>query len=176
MQAPGFRALGDDRSVARVALCLSLVSGLGCGPSVAVDAARPDPTVSATGASSAPFSFGPLEGLAVVAELRSAHPSGDYRAEVLATSSFGYGRLGRAAPAEGDLFVERLRPEGSDGVSLTYVMRREAVGYYPAGGDFRYGVLGPDGAVQAEGKLPLCARCHAEAPRDFLFERGVAPR
>jgi hypothetical protein len=174
MQAPGSFAS------ARGWLGLSAVVVFACGPSVTVDAPRTDPTASAPASSAATFSFGPLEGLPVVATLRSGHPAGDFRAEVLASPGFAYGRAGRAAPAEGDLVVERLRPEGSDGVTLTYVMRREPPGYFPSGGDFRYGVLGPRGEVLAEGKLPLCARCHAEAPRDFLFERGiptlVAPR
>jgi hypothetical protein len=150
-----------------------------CSPSLGVEAPRADPTASASTAPP-PFSFGPLDGLPVVAKVRSGHPAGDFRGEILASPSFPYAKAGRAAPREGELFVERLRREGSDDVALTYVMRREAAGYFPSGGDFRYGVLGPAGEVQAEGKLPLCARCHAEAPRDFLYERGapvqVAPR
>jgi hypothetical protein len=145
-----------------------------CGTPQPVDAPRTDPSASSASSAPPPFAFGPFDGLPVVAKVRSSHPAGLFQGEILASPGFPYGRAGRRAPVEGDLLVEHLRPQGSDSVSLTYVMRREAPGFFPEGGDFRYGVLGPDGRVQAEGRLLLCARCHAEAPRDHLFERGAS--
>ena len=42
-------------------------------------------------------------------------------------------------------------------------------GYDPPEGDWEFLVVSPDGLVEAPSPLPLCARCHAEAPHDHLF-------
>jgi len=36
-------------------------------------------------------------------------------------------------------------------------------------GRWEYLVAAPDGTIEARGALPLCARCHADAPADSLF-------
>jgi hypothetical protein len=36
-------------------------------------------------------------------------------------------------------------------------------------GAWEYVVIAPDGAIEARGTVPLCARCHAEAPADSVF-------
>jgi hypothetical protein len=38
-----------------------------------------------------------------------------------------------------------------------------------AAGGWEYVVVAPDGTVEDRGALPLCARCHADAPADSLF-------
>jgi len=112
-----------------------------------------------------------LAGMAVVGELRSSHPVGDLEAVIHANGgAAGYGKRGRAPITEGALLVESLSSERGGLPHLHYVMRRRAPGYFAAGGDWEYAVVGPDGLVEAQGRLGLCARCHAEAQRDFLFE------
>ena len=41
------------------------------------------------------------------------------------------------------------------------VMRKEAGGYFPAGGDWQYFNLDPYGTVQKDGKQATCASCHS---------------
>lgn len=53
-----------------------------------------------------------------------------------------------------------------------FVMVKRAPGYNPSGGDWEYLVVAPDGRVEDRGQVALCARCHAEAPHDFLFGAG----
>jgi cytochrome c553 len=52
-----------------------------------------------------------------------------------------------------------------------FVMEKKAEGYFPAGGDWEYIVVARDGRIEARGQLATCARCHAEAPVDFVFPR-----
>ncbi len=74
--------------------------------------------------------------------------------------------------ATGATIVERLfGAEGADPTAY-FVMVKRAPGYDAAGGDWEYLVVLPDGSVEARGKLPLCARCHAEAPHNRLFGGG----
>ncbi len=104
---------------------------------------------------------------------RSEHLGGDLDGEVLASPSSGYPLRGPAGVAvAGTTLVERLfGAERADPVAY-FVMIKQAPGYDPAGGDWEYLVVTPDGHVEDRGKLPLCARCHAEAPRDRLFGGG----
>lgn len=104
----------------------------------------------------------------------TAHPIGRFESLLRSSPDFAYGDPTRATPAEGVTVSASLVHPGTDQLAVRYVMRRESVGYFPAGGDWQYAVFGPDGKLQKQGKLALCARCHAEAPRDFLFERGSA--
>lgn len=104
---------------------------------------------------------------------RSEHLGGDLDGEVLASPSSGYPLRGpgSAAPA-GATLVERLYgAERPDPVAY-FVMVKHAPGYDPAGSDWEYLVVTPDAQVEDRGKLPLCARCHAEAPHDRLFGGG----
>lgn len=68
---------------------------------------------------------------------------------------------------EGSVLVE-MHSEGPERGPIFAMVKREA-GYFPEGSDWNYVVLGPEGQVQASGKLPLCARCHAEGTGDALF-------
>lgn len=134
-----------------------------------------EPTTSASASAAPAESFlraAEIPELRLVSRVRSAHPSGDFVARVLVDrAAESYGRRGRPAFPEGALIAEQLGPSEDGPPSLVYVMERGAPGSYPEGGDWSYGVLGADGTVQAFGKLPLCARCHAEAPSDHVFER-----
>jgi hypothetical protein len=70
--------------------------------------------------------------------------------------------------------VEAHRVRGSAALSGYFVMTKRHAGFDPEGDDWEYLVLDPSAAVVERGKLPLCARCHAEAPRDHLFGSGPA--
>jgi hypothetical protein len=121
--------------------------------------------------------FASLDRLKVVGETRSEHPAGDYVASIRVNGAAGgYGTKGRERLPEGALVVEALAPESNTPPTVYYAMLRMGTGYFPDGGDWAYFVVGSDGRIQAEGRLKLCARCHAEAPREHLFEvfRGPA--
>ena len=49
------------------------------------------------------------------------------------------------------------------------MMEKRAPGFDPDRGDWRYVVVSAEGAVEADGALEACARCHGEAPRDHVF-------
>ncbi len=113
--------------------------------------------------------FGLLPSLHVVGEPRvSSHRLGNESATVRVNGAAeGYGR---GAPLEaGALLVESLAPTADAAPTAHFVMVKRAPGYFPAGGDFEYLVVDPTGGVLARGELPTCARCHAEAPHDFVF-------
>lgn len=136
----------------------------------------PRPTATATPRSELRFErLGELGALPVVSRLHSAHPAGDFVAHVRVDAKAAqYGKKGRPPFPEGALIVEELSPGGEGPATLTYVMQRGAPGANPAANDWLFGVIGADGAVQAFGKLPLCARCHAEAGPEHVFERVAA--
>ncbi|MFO0552866.1 MAG: hypothetical protein U0271_31040 [Polyangiaceae bacterium] len=113
----------------------------------------------------------------VVSRLKSAHPSGDFTGRIrVDEQAHAYGQKARAAMPVGALVVEELAPDADAAATLFYVMVKQPAGYYPEAGDWEFLVLGPAGDVQVRGKLPLCGRCHGEAPREALFEQlGRAP-
>lgn len=57
-----------------------------------------------------------------------------------------------------------------------YAMEKREPGFDPGGGDWEYLVITPEGAVEARGILPFCARCHADAPHDHLFGPRLSAR
>jgi hypothetical protein len=115
--------------------------------------------------------FASLPTLRVAGEVRSAHPAGDFMATIQVNEAAGtYGTKSRPPLAPGATVVAALRTAVGTDVSTYYVMERRAPGYFPEGGDWAYFVVDPTGKVEAGGKLKLCARCHAEAPREHLFE------
>jgi hypothetical protein len=103
---------------------------------------------------------------------RSEHLGGTAEGEVLASPASGYPPRGpTGAAAAGATVVERLLdPAGA--ATAYFVMVKHPPGFDPAGGDWEYLVVAPDGRVEDRGKLALCARCHAEAPHDHLFGGG----
>ncbi|AGP35791.1 hypothetical protein BE04_12830 [Sorangium cellulosum] len=111
-------------------------------------------------------SFTPATGRA-----RSQHFTGEMEAEVrINAAAAPYPALGpaRALPP-GAALVELHYPAGSsEPVTLLAMVKRPA-GYDPDGGDWEYLVLTPQGTSTHRGALPLCKRCHADAPHDHLF-------
>ncbi len=117
-----------------------------------------------------------LDSLTVAGEVRSAHPAGDFTGSIRVNEAAkGYGRLGRGPMPPGAVILQVLAPDAGAPAVLYYAMRRREPGYFSLGGDWEYLVAGPDGLIRAGGKLPLCARCHAEAPREHLFEPRALP-
>jgi hypothetical protein len=115
--------------------------------------------------------FPGLASLRVAGEIRSAHPAGDFLATIRVNpAAETYGTKGRQPLAPGALIVEGLADAVDGPPHAFYVMERREPGYFPEGGDWAYLVVSPTGVLLAEGKLKLCARCHAEAPREHLFE------
>ncbi|WP_437817979.1 hypothetical protein [Sorangium sp. So ce1078] len=102
---------------------------------------------------------------------RSQHFTGDMEAEV---------RINAAAAPYPALGPDRVLPPGAAVVELHYAagssepvtllaMVKRSTGYDPDGGDWEYLVLTPQGTSTHRGALPLCKRCHADAPHDRLF-------
>lgn len=58
------------------------------------------------------------------------------------------------------VMLHRSRASGKPGP--VHVMQRLERGW-------EYWLLSPDGAIESQGDLPLCARCHADAPADGVF-------
>lgn len=120
-------------------------------------------------------SFGLLAGLESVGEPRvSGHRLGDEVGTIRINHEAAlYGR-GQNAP-EGAMIVESLSSEVGAAPTAHFVMTKRRSGYFPAGGDWEYLVVNPEGGVIAGGQLPRCARCHAEATSDFVFGGATAP-
>lgn len=99
------------------------------------------------------------------------HLAGRYHGQVvaneLAAEKFA-NLVHKTRMPEGAVLVEIHSTEGREQGPIFAMVKREP-GYFPEGSDWEYVVLGAEGKVQASGKLPLCARCHAEAPADGLF-------
>jgi hypothetical protein len=115
--------------------------------------------------------FDALVGWAELGRVPTGHPGSARRAALrVSPEASGYGRRGRQPFAPDAVLVASLH--SSDGApALThYLMRKREPGYFPEGGDWEYAVVSPEGRVLAEGRLGLCARCHAEATREHVFE------
>ncbi len=106
-----------------------------------------------------------------IGQLKTMHPIGDLEATLRTNEgASGYGKRGRGPMPEGAIIIESLSAEPGSAALTHYVMRRREQGFFPEGGDWDYAVVDRDGTIQAEGRLTLCARCHAEAAREHLFE------
>lgn len=109
------------------------------------------------------------------------HGTGDWDAELRGNVGSGAAldALVRGAQMPvGTLLVQRHQQRQVEAELGSFVMEKRAAGYFPAGGDWEYLVVARDGRIEARGKLATCARCHAEAPVDFVFPRtppGGAP-
>ena len=81
-----------------------------------------------------------------------------------------YPRLGpaRRLPPGSALVATHYRPGASEAVALLAMVKRPT-GYDPEAGDWEYLILTPAGEATWRGRLPLCRRCHAEAPNDHVF-------
>ncbi len=100
------------------------------------------------------------------------HFEGRWTAEVLADPKAAerYTSLdeGTAFP-EGSVLLQKLRESANGGPGPWFAMQKQARGYYPEGGDWSYAVVDTRGNVEQEGRLVTCARCHAEAPVDWVY-------
>jgi hypothetical protein len=104
---------------------------------------------------------------------RSGHLTGELEGDVLAGAAGTYPKMGpdtRLAP--GATLVERLFEPGAVTPAAYFVMVKRPPGFDAAGGDWEYLVVAPNGRIEQRGALPLCARCHAEAPHDRVFGGG----
>jgi hypothetical protein len=104
----------------------------------------------------------------------SEHFTGQLDGEILADDgAAAYPALGPLRPiAVGATLVERLLARGTPDVAAYFAMTKRPAGYDPAGGDWEYLVLDAAGRLEQRGRLPACARCHADAPHDHLFGTG----
>jgi hypothetical protein len=102
----------------------------------------------------------------------SQHLDGGFTGAVLADDlARGYAASGHRVPPGGTVVEALSAPAGAQ-ASVYLVMVKRPPGFDPAGEDWEYLVIDPGGAIEQRGILPLCARCHAEAPRDRLFGSG----
>ena len=102
---------------------------------------------------------------------KSAHASRGFAAEIVVNdAATAYPSVGpeRSMP-KGALLVEVLRAAPDSPAEGYLAMRKQAPGFYPDGGDWAYSAYGPDGRPLDPGANSLCARCHAEAPNNWLF-------
>jgi hypothetical protein len=96
---------------------------------------------------------------------------GELLAEVLVNDqAAAYPALGPNRPLDpGAILVEAHFAPGASDPSVLFAMAKRAPGFDPEGGDWEYLIVEPSGTIVRRGKLPLCARCHAEAPHNFIF-------
>ncbi|WP_437801556.1 hypothetical protein [Sorangium sp. So ce693] len=102
---------------------------------------------------------------------RSQHFTGELEAEVrINAAAAPYPQLGpdRVLPS-GAAVVEFHYRAGSPEPATLLAMVKRPAGYDPDGGNWEYLVLTPQGTSTHRGALPLCKRCHADAPHDHLF-------
>lgn len=138
----------------------------GAGPVPGESAPPPEPTPT-------PWELAPeLKSFVLVTpRARSQHFAGDLEAEVRVNPpASDYPRLGpsRRLPAGSALVETHYRPGSVEPVVLLAMVKR-APSYDPEAGDWEYLILTPSGEATYRGRLPLCRRCHAEAPHDHVF-------
>ena len=104
----------------------------------------------------------------------SEHLTGQLDGEILVDAgAAAYPALGPLRRIEpGATLVQRLSPRGSPALAAYFAMVKRPAGYDPGGGDWEYLVVDAAGQIEQRGRLPLCARCHADAPHDHLFGTG----
>jgi hypothetical protein len=94
------------------------------------------------------------------------HGTGEHLIDVRVSPAFlaDYRGLtaGRSLPA-GTIIVAFHRNRVTGDAGSVYAMSKQP------GGAWEYLVAAPNGAIEARGALPLCGRCHAEAPADSVF-------
>jgi hypothetical protein len=110
----------------------------------------------------------------VTPRVASEHLGGAFDGEVLANEAAKpYPALGpKLALAPGATLVERHVARGVDATTVYFAMVKRSPGYDPERGDWEYLVVTADGRIEERGRLPLCGRCHADAPHDHLFGAG----
>jgi len=94
---------------------------------------------------------------------------------VLATPGFVYPPKAQGAPVSpGTTLIERLFEGGSERPSALLVMVKMSPGFDADAGDWEFLRVSPTGILEERGKIPSCARCHAEAPHAGVFGRPRA--
>lgn len=105
------------------------------------------------------------------------HGTGEWtvqlRANAAGAASIDSVRRGSSMPRGAVLVALHADRRNGAAAEGLFMEKREA-GWFPEGGDWEYGVIAPDGLVQSRGKLGFCARCHAEAPADYVFPRPAS--
>ncbi|WP_437639146.1 hypothetical protein [Sorangium sp. So ce854] len=102
---------------------------------------------------------------------RSQHFTGELEAEVrINAAAAPYPALGPdRVLAPGAALVQLHYPAGSSEPVTLLAMVKRTAGYDRDGGDWEYAIVTPQGNATHRGALPLCKRCHADAPHDHLF-------
>ncbi len=102
---------------------------------------------------------------------RSQHFAGELEADVrINPGAAGYPALARArALPTGAALLAPHYPPGAPAPVVLLAMVKHPPGYDRDAGDWEYLILTPTGDATHRGRLPLCKRCHAEAPHDHLF-------
>ncbi len=97
----------------------------------------------------------------------SEHLGGEREAEVLVNeAAAAYPALGpERRLGAGAVLVEALYRPGSTELEAYFAMQRRPDGAW------EYLIVTPTGEIDQRGRLPLCERCHAEAPHDHVFGR-----
>lgn len=185
MQSPGKAFLSAASLLSALVAALAALSCAGPAPSSrrgdteSPAASKPSVSSSSTGAGSpAEQTGGHFELAGKLSSLRRATPrarsqhlTGDLEAEVLANErASAYPSLGPDRPlTAGATLVEVHFAPGSSDPSVLFAMIKHPPGFDPEGGDWEYLIAEPSGAIVRRGKLALCARCHAEAPHNYIF-------
>lgn len=156
---------------------LALVLGPGCAPS---EPRFPEPTSEPSSHPEAqppeaePHPLGDLASYVPVGRpiLSGGHLLGRFEGQILA-NELAASRLGAWVSSsrmpEGAMLAEVHSREGGRVRGPIFGMIKREPGYFPEGNDWEYLALDEAGRPQTRGKLPLCARCHAEAPADGVF-------
>lgn len=101
------------------------------------------------------------------------HGTGEWDAELRgnaqAKASMESLAAGGSAIVSGSVLVQRHSQRNSGVAMGFYAMEKREAGYFPAGGDWEYAVVGSQGKLEAKGTLEHCARCHAEAEAGHVF-------
>jgi len=80
--------------------------------------------------------------------------------------------LGQGKPLPPGSMIVKENFDGDQKTLLAVTPMYRVQGYNPEGGDWFWAKYGPQGQVQAEGKLNGCLNCHASAKdRDWVFTR-----
>ena len=100
------------------------------------------------------------------------HFAGRWTAEISVNDAARASYTGLTAStrfAEGSVLAKKHAAVSTSAPGPTFAMVKRAPGFFPEGGDWEYVALDAEGHVEDRGKLPLCARCHAEANADSVF-------
>jgi hypothetical protein len=87
-----------------------------------------------------------------------------------------YRELGPTAVIPPGAIAVETHTNTQGGTQPHFAMVKREPGFDPQGGDWEYAIVDAEGHIQNRGVLPLCARCHADAPTDHLFGPRLSSR